>query len=290
MSLGTHYCGFFFYFERKHIYLKTSIWYLTFLTNLETRKTKYKQIKRSLTNRHGPIWVQMQLWDNIYASGTRNAGISYGADGWKGSYLVKATTNSKSYKLKMLLLSINTLQASGQQLAFPEPPSSPRGLRASAPLWTPATPAPAPSLTSKHRLHDRQTTRQKRAVCAHGAQGLLGEQHPYPIMKGCSPGSYIRDSGLWSRRSRPFPLPCTFPAAGPACASQNSPPTRALASSCSHGAGALPAPQHWAKTGGVLRQQRSMYLVSLRIQPAAWINFTHYWYLPLCLFWPCCVA
>lgn len=134
----------FFFFTLKEnipIYLKTSIWYLTFLTNLETRKTTYKQVKRSLTYRHGPIWVQTLLWDNIYASGTRNAGTSYGGDGWKGSYLVKATTNSKSYKLKMLPFSVNTLLVSWQQLAFPEPPTLPRGRRASAPLQTSATPA-----------------------------------------------------------------------------------------------------------------------------------------------------
>ena len=54
---------------------------------------------------------------------------------------MKATTNSKSYELKMLPLSVNTLLVSWQQLAFPEPPTLPCGRRASAPLRTPATPA-----------------------------------------------------------------------------------------------------------------------------------------------------
>jgi hypothetical protein len=43
-----------FFFTLKEnipIYLKTSIWYLTFLTNLETRKSTYKQVKRSPTYR-----------------------------------------------------------------------------------------------------------------------------------------------------------------------------------------------------------------------------------------------
>ena len=136
------------------------IWYLT---NLETRKTKYKQIRRSLTYRHGPIWVQMLLWDKkIYASGTRHF-----LRGWRREGELPGESHHKLfkfYKLKMLPL---TLLVSQQQLAFPEPP---RGRRASAPLWTPATPALPPSvpssLTSKHRLHDRhgQQDRSEQSV------------------------------------------------------------------------------------------------------------------------------
>lgn len=92
-----------------------------------------------------------------------------GVTWWKPPQTLLSSTSSrcfcsKFYKLKMLPL---TLLVSRQQLAFPEPP---RGHRASAPLWTPPTPALAPSvpssLTSEHRLHDRhgQQDRSEQSV------------------------------------------------------------------------------------------------------------------------------
>lgn len=133
-----------------------------------------------------------------------------------------------------------TLLVSRQQLAFPEPL---RGRRASAPLWTPATPALAPSvlssLTSEHRLHDR-----------HGQQDR-SEQSVLMELRVCWESNISNNERLqpWIPYQRKWSLIEMIKTISSSrqqdshAPHRNSPPTRALASSCSRGTGALPATQ-----------------------------------------------